>query len=112
MKEFYLSLKLQSLEYSAIDLEMLIFRAIMLENPQLPYEDKEEVLKSITVKPLEHYSPENASSADYEQKYKHLVSYLKGIAAVVDIVSDSDSQIPASEVMIEIMKEVSKIETE
>lgn len=54
-KEFYMKLRLQGVEYNALELEELIFRAIMLENPTLPYEVGIGFKHDITITPIEYY---------------------------------------------------------
>lgn len=49
---------------------------------------------------------------DYEQKYRMLVSFIRGINASVESAASIDLEIPAQEVMHEIIKEIKEIEGE
>lgn len=52
-KEFFMKLKLYGMEYNALELEQLIWRALLLENPTVPLELGEK--NDITVGPIEFY---------------------------------------------------------
>lgn len=47
---------------------------------------------------------------DYENKYRSLVSFIRGINASVESAASIDIEIPAQEVMREIIKEIKEIE--
>ena len=49
---------------------------------------------------------------DYEKKYRMLVSFIRGVNASVESAASIDLEVPAQEVMIEIMKEIKELEGE
>lgn len=49
---------------------------------------------------------------DYEQKYRLLVNFIRGINASVEAASSMDLGLPADEVMSLIMKEIKELEGE
>ena len=49
---------------------------------------------------------------DYEQKYRTLVSFIRGVNASIESAASIDLEVPAHEVMIELMKEIKVIEGE